>query len=103
MRSEVLNLIALGQIPSSKSQISAIEAWQNAVQQVSFPITDEEAHALIKLFSSTEDECYGLAWNLVHLVESAPQWPLKSCLQDTSNPWIIRLRIAAGLSENIYI
>jgi hypothetical protein len=33
-----------------------------------------------------------MAWTLVHLVESAPGWPLLGQLPDLDNPWITLLR-----------
>ncbi|MDB6032726.1 MAG: hypothetical protein JWM16_3064, partial [Verrucomicrobiales bacterium] len=34
--------------------------------------------ALVKVFGP--DDYYGLAWSLLHLIESAPGWPLADCL-----------------------
>jgi hypothetical protein len=97
MRPEVNNLISIGPLPSSTSEIPVIQGWQDALEAVAFPLSDEEAEAMIALFPSTDDDCFGLVWTLVHLVESAPNWPIMQCLQDTSNPWIVRLRKAAML------
>ncbi|MDX2851185.1 hypothetical protein [Actinacidiphila glaucinigra] len=33
-------------------------------------MTDEEAHALAGCFG--DDECFGVAWVLLHLIETAP-------------------------------
>jgi hypothetical protein len=55
-------------------------------------LSDEEAEALTSLFPSTEDECFGLAWSMIHLIETAPHWPLEQCLQNTSNPWVAYLQ-----------
>jgi hypothetical protein len=41
------------------------------------------------------DDCYGVAWTLLHLIESAPGWPLHDCLQDIRNEWTERLRLRA--------
>jgi hypothetical protein len=97
MRSEVSHLVDMGPLPPSSSGAQRINDWQEAVERVKPPLTDEEAEALTSLFPANEDECYGLAWVLVHLVESAPNWPLEQCLQDRGNPWIASLRRAAHL------
>jgi hypothetical protein len=52
-------------------------------------ISDAEVRGLVHLFGP--DECYGLAWTLLHLIETAPGWPLHDCLQDTHNLWHERL------------
>lgn len=98
MREEVRNLINLGPMPSSESDTSQIESWQTALDQISSPLSDEEAAEMLALFPSSNDTCYGLAWTLIHLVESAPNWPLHEHLQDQQNPWISRLREAAKLT-----
>ena len=97
MRPEVSHLVNIGPLPPSSSEIQRINDWQQAVEKIKPPLSDEEAEALTALFPAKEDECYGLAWVLVHLVETAPNWPLETCLQDMDNPWIVSLRRAARL------
>ena len=97
MRSEVKHLISQGCLPQSSSDIEKIQQWQDALEKVTSPVTDEEAAAIIGLFPAEDDECFGLAWTLVHLVETAPHWPLRDCLLDKENVWIRRLRQAARL------
>jgi hypothetical protein len=92
MRPEVRNLLRIGPLPSSTSEIPVIQEWEDALEKITFPLSDEEAGELVALFPACEDECFGLAWTLLHLVESAPNWPIRECLQDTNNPWIVRLR-----------
>lgn len=55
-------------------------------------MTDEEARALVSVFGP--DEYYETAWQILHLVESAPGWPLEDVLQRNDNEWIRRLRRA---------
>jgi hypothetical protein len=71
--------------------------WQKSLQKVKPPLSDEEAEALVGLFPDSEDECFGLAWSMIHLVETAPHWPLKQCLSDKTNPWIANLRKRCSL------
>jgi len=50
-------------------------------------VNDEEAALLIECFGP--DDCYGLAWALLHLIESAPGGiPLRSKPSPSSNEWI---------------
>ena len=97
MRTQVQVLLGKGHLPNSKSDISIIQDWQQALEKIKPPLSDEEAIALTRLFPNDQDECYGLAWTLVHLVESAPSWPIQDCLREKENPWIAHLRQAAGL------
>ena len=91
MRPEVEELISRGRLPSSDSDFVKIQQWQETLEKINPPLSNEEAAALIELFPADEDECYGLAWTLVHIVETAPSWPLQECLENEGNPWIARL------------
>ena len=63
---------------------------RSSCQRFKKPVTDEEACALVKLFGS--DDCVGLAWTLLHLIETAPGWPIESALIGLEGEWIRRLR-----------
>jgi hypothetical protein len=54
----------------------------------------DEAKALVELFGA--DDCFGLAWTLLHVIETAPGWPILDALGDTENQWIARLKQRAG-------
>jgi len=91
MRPEVLALAALGPLPAEQGALPArIAKHQAALQQVGPPVSDEEARAMLSLFG--EDDCFGLAWSLLHLIETSPGWPLTDALTNTSNEWVARLR-----------
>jgi hypothetical protein len=38
------------------------------------------------------DDCFGLGWTLLHLIETAPGWPIKAVLDGSQGEWIDRLR-----------
>jgi hypothetical protein len=89
MRNEVVELEKLGPLPDEESiGEDAIRTYQSLIQSISAPVTDQEARVLVSLFGSGDDSCFGLAWTLVHLIESAPGWPLLDCLNNTENWWI---------------
>lgn len=90
MRPEVENLLSKGRLPASDAEIARIAEWQDAVERIIPPLADEEARALVPLFPDREDDCYGLGWTLLHLVETAPGWPLLDCLRNEANPWMHR-------------
>ena len=89
MRDEVARLIALGPLPGSSSDEEVIRAHEGALAEVRAPVSTEEARAMLSCFGT--DDCYGLAWTLLHLVESAPVSPLERAPDAGSNEWLFRL------------
>jgi len=72
MRKEVLELIELGSLPPESSVASQIAEREALLAQVTAPLSLNEAKALASVLGP--DECFGLAWSIVHLIESAPGW-----------------------------
>jgi hypothetical protein len=95
MQCTVTALVRLGPLPSSiDPDVAKLETIQNLLGKVTQPISDEDARALVRLFGP--DDCFGLAWTLLHLIETAPGWPLADCLTNTGNEWVRRLRERAA-------
>lgn len=96
MRSEVIELGKLGPLPSSKSVLAnpdgeaLVKKYQTLIESIERPVTDAEARVLIRILGA--DNCFGLQWPLVHLIETAPNWPLSDCLADSGNEWIATLK-----------
>jgi hypothetical protein len=100
MRPEVQELVAMGPLPHSASaadDMMRLEEYQRRLEAISQPVSDEEAEALARLFGP--DDYFGLAWTLVHLIESAPGWPLVDRLPAIDNQWIALLRDRSALHE----
>ncbi|MEP0192058.1 MAG: hypothetical protein ABJE00_16810 [Erythrobacter sp.] len=70
MRDEVANFLKLGPLPTENCGDENFEQFEQVLDLVKPPLTDEEASALHGSFG--EDSCYGLAWELVHLIETSP-------------------------------
>ena len=85
MRNKILELIALGQLPDNSTDEELISKYEALLGSLAPPVSDSEAKILATLFGM--DDCFGLVWTLVHLIESAPSWPISECLQG-ENPWI---------------
>ena len=101
IRPEVRALIELGPFPPSETvDLRLIERQQALLNRIAAPVTDDEAKELIKLFGP--DDYFGGAWTVLHLVESAPGWPLWDSLSNDSNDWILRLKQRAqrGAARN---
>lgn len=91
IRQEISAMSSLGPLPSEcGANPELIRKYEELYRSVARPITDDEARLLVKLFGA--DGCFGLASSLVHLIETAPGWPLKDCLTNLENEWIIELR-----------
>lgn len=70
MRPEVRTFVADGPLPdwdASEDEIDRRVAQLNAVHG---PVSHEEAAALAGCFGP--DDCYGVAWSLLHLIETGP-------------------------------
>jgi hypothetical protein len=91
IRQEVIELGTLGPFPASGAvELTQIEQRQRLLDAIKSPVTDAEARELVKLFGP--DDYFGLAWTVLHLVESAPGWPLEDCLASVDDEWIQTLR-----------
>lgn len=93
MRQEIRDFIALGPLPDEQADEERIKQHEDALARITEPVTDEEAKALVASFGP--DDSYGLAWSLVHLIETAPNWPLKEALEGVESEWVRRLRSRA--------
>ncbi len=97
MREPIRQLVGLGPLPDSSSaseDLLRLEMYQELLEAIESPVTDEEASALLEIFGP--DECFGLAWAVVHLVESAPGWPVEGAFLQVENTWIQLLRERAA-------
>lgn len=95
MRNEVRELIELGPMPPEEmAEVEIVEMYQKLLHKIRPPLTKMEAERLTSLFGS--DSFYGLAWTLVSLIESAPEWHRRVNLPDSENEWIQLLRNRAA-------
>lgn len=96
MQPAVEELMKLGALPSSQNtDITKLEKFQNLLSDIEKPISDDEARALILLFGP--DDCFGIGWTLLHLIDTSPGWPIEDCLIETGNPWVDQLRERAKI------
>lgn len=87
LRKEVADLAHAGPLPSEEGATpEMIEEKERLLGQITAPLSDEEARALLAVFGS--DGCFGLAWTLVHLVETAPSALTTDYSQFSENEWV---------------
>lgn len=96
IRPEVEELIRYGCLPSEDEPEEKIAEAERLLHAVRGPVTDEEAHALVRVFGP--DDCYGLSWTLVHLIETAPGALQAEYDARGGNPWVdvLNARLAAA-------
>jgi hypothetical protein len=96
MQEAVKVLAALGTLPGSASAtVERVKALEKQLARIESPISDDDACALIGLFGP--DDCFGLAWTLLHLIETAPGWPIREAFRGLSGEWPDRLRERTGI------
>ena len=68
MQPAVEELMKLGALPCSQNtNLAKLEKFQNLLNEIEKPISDDEARALILLFGP--DDCFGICWALLHLMK----------------------------------
>jgi hypothetical protein len=85
LRAQVTEFLADGPLPGEDQGVETIERAQKLLEAIPSPVTDEGALALLAGFGP--DDCFGLAWTLLHLVETAPGARSAHYPADTDNPW----------------
>ena len=93
VRDAVREFARLGPLPaeddSSEDAERKIDEAERGLLAITRPVTDDEAALLVRCFGP--DNCFGLAWTLLHLVETAPSLPVSSPPPEDANPWLRRL------------
>ncbi|WP_078616888.1 hypothetical protein [Streptomyces sp. 351MFTsu5.1] len=70
MRPEVQAFVAGGPLPDRDADEEEIDRRVKQLEAISGPVTSDEAHALAGCFGP--DDCYGVAWSLLHLIATSP-------------------------------
>jgi hypothetical protein len=92
VRAEFERLIALGRLPTDADLDDEIaKPYVEAIDALSERPTAEEAAALLDVLPADKSTSFGLAWSIVHAIESSPEWPVWSVLDDR-NWWVTYLR-----------
>lgn len=97
VRASVVGLAGLGRMPTdarSEAEPDAADRWTAVVGELdeAGDVTDSEAEVLVRLLPEDDSESFGVAWTLVHVIESAPGWPLREALAQADGPWVEVLR-----------
>ena len=100
MRQEILDLVRFGSLPSEDGSEQQINEAETLLSRVPKPLTNEEAQALVAVFGP--DDCFGLAWTLLHLIETAPSARTAAYHRGDDNLWIRLLndRVASASDDD---
>ncbi|MGT2529560.1 hypothetical protein ACU4GG_22535 [Streptomyces nojiriensis] len=89
MRAEVLSFVADGPLPDWGAEEEEIDRRVTQLEAIGKPVTGEEAAALVACFGT--DDCYRVAWTLLHLIETGPNPVLTTKPAPDANEWHHRL------------
>ncbi|MFZ3493354.1 hypothetical protein ACODT5_09030 [Streptomyces sp. 5.8] len=98
MRPEVQSFVANGPLPDWDAEEEEIDRRVTQLEAIGKPVTGEEAAALVTCFGP--DDCYGVAWTLLHLIETGPNLVLKTKPAPDANEWPHRLYDRAAFEES---
>ena len=121
MRPEVRRLVTLGPLPLESDtcpldeMMALLKQFEEPLSALHPPAADDEAMALLGCFNPTQDDsCFGLAWAIVHFIETAPNWPgdpattaigqaIEDRLQISDEPWmqVLWQRILNGRQHHL--
>lgn len=87
VREAVQEFVNLGPLPPSTAEEAMIARHEDALHKINGPLNVDEATLLATCFGP--DDCFGLAWTLLHLIETSPV-PARFDAND-DNEWIRRL------------
>ena len=103
VRPEVLTLAEFGPLPPEEAwDEGSINDFAAAIAAVTQPLSGEERDALLPLFDRpSDDSVWGVAWGVLHLLETAPDdgWQLR--LPRASSYWydLLVMRWANSVSD----
>jgi hypothetical protein len=86
IRHVVEDLASAGPFPTEEATVGEIEETQRRLELITPPVSDEEAQLLLTVFGP--DGCFGLAWTLLHLIETAPSALTTDYSKNSDNAWV---------------
>lgn len=95
MQKSIQDLVGLGVFPKTEDLLNDpkgeehLNKMQALLESIELPVTNDEAVALCSILGDEEwDDCFGLTQTLMRIVETAPDWPIKSLFIDNHNFWM---------------
>lgn len=89
-RPEVLRFYALGPLPASSTATEeGLAQRTDLLAAIGPPLHRDEASLLLQCFGP--DDCFGVAWTLLHLIETTPGGAVGMAPEGHANEWLRRL------------
>ena len=94
LRDSTLRIVSMGQMPADAPDVDPVvlTAWTLALAALDGPLTDEEAIALLPCLPPDDGTVFGLAWALLHAIESAPYGTALISELDDRSWWVNLLK-----------
>lgn len=97
VRPEVEDLVRAGRLPNEDAPVDDVVRAQRLLEAVVAPVSDDEAQALLSVFGP--DDCFGLSWTLVHLIETAPNSSTADYSAHADDEWVQLLLQRRAVAE----
>src|SRR3546814_14526571 len=97
LRCELFYRKSLGPVPSEARSVPEVARRQTLIQSIAPPLALAYATALADVLGP--DNCFGLAWTVRHLLESAPGWSVEH-VPSGSSPLLDTLRGRASNAQD---
>ena len=80
-------LVKMGRLPSSdQADEGYLESFQALLGEVDGDLDKCDSIRLLQLLGP--DDCFGLAWSIVHIVENCSEWPFLFEIPDIDPGWM---------------
>lgn len=98
MQDAVTRLVAATPRLTDSLDQASISLAVGFLDQLLFPLSEEEVLALLSVLPANGDTAFGLNWTILHSIEAAPSWPIWAALREPSHEWmrifLVRLKNA---------
>ena len=93
----VQQMVVLGPMPTTDEAIrdgNRADEWEALLNRLvdERSLLGSEVSQLLHLFPGDESDCFGLAWTLLHAIETSPDWPVRESIDRMQGHWADSLR-----------
>jgi hypothetical protein len=94
LRDHTQRIVDLGPMPADAPDIEEdlLSTWASAIEDLELPLSEDESIALLACFPPDDSTVFGLAWSLLHAVETAPYGPELLRSLDDRSWWVALLK-----------
>ena len=95
--SEIVDkLVDVGRLPASdRVDKDYLESFQALLREIDGDLDKSDSIRILQLLGP--DDCFGLAWSIVHIAENCSEWPFFSEMSGVDPGWVRILEERSGL------